>query len=43
MGAVVKGQGHEECCRDRGNHRCCSGYKGWLRTIKVAFVATGHS
>ena len=25
------------------NLRCCSGYRGCLRTTKVALVSTGHS
>ena len=25
------------------NLRCCGGYRGWLRTTKVALVATGQA
>ena len=31
------------CCRAEENLRCCGGYRGWLRTTKVALVATGQA
>ena len=55
MMATGLGRGPQGCCGGRlrtrrksvagtdDNLRCCSGYRGRLRTTKVALVSTRHS